>query len=168
MKIAIISDTHGFLDDQIINHLQDADEIWHAGDIGTIEVIDKLEQLTGRLRVVYGNIDSQKIRLIAPEAQGFTIDGCRILITHIAGNMPGYNVAVRHYIDRFRPNILVCGHSHILKVINDKRNNLLFINPGSCGHHGIHKVRTMIKFEVIDGKPSNMNVIEFGKRGKIN
>jgi putative phosphoesterase len=168
MKIAIISDTHGFLDNQVIKHLQDADEIWHAGDIGTIEVIDKLEQLTGRLRLVYGNIDSQKIRLIAPEAQGFTIDGCRILMIHIAGNMPGYNAAVRAYIGRFRPNILVCGHSHILKVMNDKRNNLLFINPGSCGHHGIHKVRTMIKFEIIDGKPANMNVIEFGKRGMIN
>lgn len=166
MKIAIISDTHGFLDDNVIKYLKDVDEIWHAGDIGTIEVIDRLEQLTGRLRAVYGNIDSQEIRQIAPEVQGATIHGCRILITHIAGSMPQYNTLVRGYIGKFRPHILVCGHSHILKVMNDKRNNLLFVNPGSCGHHGFHKVRTMITFEIINGKPANMNVIEFGKRGQ--
>lgn len=167
MKIAVISDTHGFLDESIIKHLEDADEIWHAGDIGTIEVIEELEDLTGRLRAVYGNIDSQKIRQIAPEVQGATLHGCRILMTHIAGSMPRYNKVVRGYLSSFRPHILICGHSHILKVMNDKRNNLLYVNPGSCGHHGFHKVRTIIKFEIINAKPTNMNVVEFGKRGKI-
>ena len=166
MKIAIISDTHSWLDDRILNYLKNADEIWHAGDIGSIEVIEKLEQLSGKLRLVHGNIDDQRIQLIAPEHQSFTVENNNVLITHIAGNPPKYNTNVRRLLHDHRPNILVCGHSHILKVMHDKRSDLLFINPGSCSHHGFHKMRTLIQFQIINSKPQKMNVIELGKRGK--
>lgn len=166
MKIAIISDTHSWLDDRVLEYLKNADEIWHAGDIGSIEVIGRLEQLSGKLRLVYGNIDNQQIQLIAPEIQAFTVENNSVLITHIAGNPPKYNTNIRRLLHEYRPDILVCGHSHILKVMHDKRSDLLFINPGSCSHHGIHKMRTLIQFQIINGKPQKMNVIELGKRGK--
>ena len=167
MKISILSDTHGFIDDQILRLLADSDAIWHAGDIGNLEVFDTLSTLPGRLRAVTGNIDGAEVKLVAPEFDAFNIDGCTIGLIHIAGNPSSYNQKVRALIARFRPHILVAGHSHILKVKYDKKNNLLFINPGACGHHGIHKVRTIVQFELIDGKPTNMNVIELGNRGKI-
>ena len=167
MKIAVISDTHGVLDEVTIKYLKNADEIWHAGDIGNIGVLDQLELLSGKLRAVHGNIDGQEIRIVAPEAQSFIIDGCRILITHIAGNPPKYNTHVRQLLHEHRPDILVCGHSHILKVMHDKRSDLLFINPGSCSHHGFHKMRTLIQFQIVNGKPQKMIAIELGKRGKV-
>jgi uncharacterized protein len=166
VKIAIISDTHGWLDLRTIEYLKNADEIWHAGDIGSLEIIDQLEQLPGKLRIVSGNIDDQKIRLIAPDFQAFSIDGIKVLITHIAGNPPRYNKAVRKLLHDHQPDVLVCGHSHILKVMHDKRSGLLFINPGSCSHHGFHKMRTLIQFQILDGKPQKMIAIELGKRGK--
>lgn len=168
MKISILSDSHGFLDDQLLRLLSDSDAIWHAGDIGNIEVYDTLSKLPGRLRAVNGNIDSAEIKHVAPDFDAFNIDGCTIGIIHIAGNPSRYNPKVRALIARFRPKILVAGHSHILKVQHDKKNDLLFVNPGACGHHGFHKVRTIIQFELVDGKPTNMNVIELGKRGKAN
>jgi putative phosphoesterase len=166
LKIAILSDTHSWLDDRIIEYLKNADEIWHAGDIGNIEVYDRLKQLPGKLRAVHGNIDNQQIKLVAPDALSFSIDNNQVLITHIAGNPPKYNTHVRKLLHEFRPNILICGHSHILKVMHDKRSDILFVNPGACGHHGFHKVRTLIQFQIIEGKPQKMNVIELGKRGK--
>ena len=168
MKIAVLSDTHGWLDDRILEYLKNADEIWHAGDIGSIEVIEALEALPGKLRAVSGNIDDHKVQLIASEVQAFKVENNNVLITHIAGNPPKYNTNVRRLLHEHRPNIIVCGHSHILKVMNDKRSDILFINPGSCSHHGFHKVRTLIQFQIINGKPQKMNVIELGKRGKIN
>jgi putative phosphoesterase len=167
LKISILSDTHSFIDEQILQHLKDSDEIWHGGDVGNTAILDQLEQLTGRLRAVYGNIDGQKIRLRAPENELFTLEGKTILITHIAGKPPRYNPRVRNLIKEHHPDILVCGHSHILKVENDRQNNLLFINPGACGHHGFHRVRTIIQFELIEKKPKNMIVIELGRRGKL-
>ena len=155
------------MDEQIIKHIEDSDEIWHAGDIGNTSVIDKLEQLTGRLRAVYGNIDGKDIRLRTVENEIFKLDGVTILITHIAGKPPGYNKRVKKLIGEQQPNILVCGHSHLLKVENDKKNKLLFINPGACGHHGFHSVRTIIQFEITLGKPTNMVVVELGRRGKL-
>ena len=166
VKIAVLSDTHSWIDDRIIDYLKNADEIWHAGDIGSLEVLDRLEQLPGKLRAVHGNIDNQQIKLAAPEYLSFSINNMRVLITHIAGNPPRYNTNVRKLLHEHRPNILVCGHSHILKVTNDKRSDLLFINPGACSHHGFHKVRTLIQFQIINDKPQKMIVIELGKRGK--
>ena len=167
MKITVISDTHSWLDDKALKYLDDADEIWHAGDIGSIEVYDQLNDFTGKLRAVNGNIDGHDIIQVAPEYQAFNIDDNSILITHIAANPPKYNREVRKLIFKYKPNILVCGHSHILKVLHDKWSNLLFINPGACGRHGFHKVRTLIVFEIINGKPQKMNAIELGQRGKI-
>lgn len=163
----MLSDTHGYIDTQIIDHLKDSDEIWHAGDIGTTSIIDALEQLAGRLRLVFGNIDGKDIRLRSIENELFEVDGVKVLITHIAGKPPGYNKRVKELLLTTRPQILVCGHSHLLKVENDKKHKLLFINPGACGHHGFHNVRTIIQFEIIQGKPTNMVVIELGKRGKL-
>jgi len=165
MKIAVISDTHGLLDKRVIKHLQDADEIWHAGDIGDVSIINRLESFSGKLRAVFGNIDGQEIRIIAPEYQAFSIEGAKVLITHIAGNPPKYNTRVRQLLHAHRPDILVCGHSHILKVMFDKRSDILFINPGSCGNYGIHQVRTLILFEINNSKPTNMKVVELGPRG---
>lgn len=167
MKITVISDTHSWLDDKAFKYLDDADEIWHAGDIGSIEVYDQLNDFTGKLRAVNGNIDGQDIIQVAPDYQAFTIEDKSILITHIAANPPKYNREVRKLIFKYKPDILVCGHSHILKVLHDKWSNLLFINPGACGRHGFHKVRTLIVFEIINSKPQKMNAIELGQRGKI-
>ena len=129
MKIAILSDTHSSLDDRILEYLKNADEIWHAGDIGSIEVIDRLEQLPGKLRAVSGNIDNQQIQLVAPEVQAFTVENNSVLITHIAGNPPKYNTKVRQLLHEHKPDILVCGHSHILKVMNDKKKWPAFHKP---------------------------------------
>ena len=167
MKISVLSDTHGFIDAQILGHLKDSDEIWHAGDIGTVDVLDQLEHLTGRLRAVYGNIDGKDIKLRTTENDFFEIDGVTVLLTHIAGKPVNYNKRVRQLVHQYQPRILVCGHSHILKVENDKKNHLLFINPGACGHHGFHHVRTIIQFEISNRKPSGMKVIELGRRGRI-
>jgi uncharacterized protein len=168
MKIAVLSDTHGYLDDKILSYLEPADEIWHAGDIGDIAVIDRLEQLSGRLRAVSGNIDNHQIRQAAPAEQVFTIEKTKVLIIHIAGSPPRYNKLVKQQLQSVKPNILVCGHSHILKVMNDQANNLLFVNPGAVGHHGFHKMRTLILFEIVNGKPQDMKVIELGRRGRVN
>ena len=168
MKISIISDTHGFLDDQIIRLLKDSDEIWHAGDIGSLDVIDQIDALSGKFRAVYGNIDGNPIRIRTSEYLFFEIDRQRILITHIANKPPKFNVLTRDLIRKYAPSILVCGHSHLLKVENVPTQNLLFINPGACGHHGFHIVRTIIQFEIINSKPRNMQVIELGKRGRLN
>lgn len=165
LKISILSDNHGYLDEQILKYLRDSDEIWLAGDIGSENILDQLEHLTGRLRAVSGNIDGSKVRIRTEENCIFRLDGETILMTHIAGKPPSYNRRVRNLIAEYEPKILVCGHSHILRVENDKTNGLLFINPGACGHHGFHKIRTLIQFELEQGKPKNMKVIELGKRG---
>lgn len=163
----MLSDTHGFMDDQILGFLKESDEIWHAGDVGDRTVIDQLESLPGKLRLVYGNIDGQDIRIRSDEALFFTIDGLSVLIIHIAGRPARYNRKVKDLIDIHAPDMLICGHSHILRIENDRTNKLLYVNPGACGHHGFHHERTMVRFEVHDGRPSNMEVINLGRRGRI-
>ena len=155
MKISVISDTHGFLDERTMHYIAKSDEIWHAGDIGNTQIIDKLESLSGKKRLVYGNIDGQSVRIRSAENQIFTIDGLSMLITHIAGKPSSYNKRVRELIQLHNPDLLVCGHSHILKVEYDTRHKLLYINPGACGNHGFHKIRTIIQFEIKNGKPIN-------------
>ncbi len=159
MKIGILSDTHGILDDEVLDFFSECDEIWHAGDIGNIEIIDTLSSISV-VRVVYGNIDGQPARSSFPEFQMFSIGLLRVLMTHIAGKLPAYNQKVRSYIQEHQPSILVCGHSHILKVIFDRKNNLLFINPGAAGNHGFHKVKTALRFQIIDDKPAKMEILE--------
>ena len=163
MKIGLLSDTHGYLDSKIFNYFDSCDEIWHAGDIGSLEVADVLEKYRP-FRAVYGNIDGGELRKRYSEDLQFTCSGTRILITHIGGKPPNYNKRVRELILAFNPDIFICGHSHILRVIYDQINKLLYLNPGALGRQGFHKVKTAIRFDISDGKAKNMEVIELGKR----
>ena len=162
MKVAVISDTHGKLCPKAMKYISACDEVWHAGDIGKIEVLDTLDSVLPT-RVVYGNIDGQVLRRTCEEVLVFTIKGLKILMLHIAGYPKKYNVSTRSLIKQHQPDVVVCGHSHILKVIYDKEFNHLHINPGAIGFSGFHQVRTMITFEIQDSKPTNMKVIEFEK-----
>jgi|TARA_B110001452_G_scaffold238538_1_gene219104 uncharacterized protein len=159
-KILLISDTHGYIDDRIIQYAKQSDETWHAGDIGELKVTDELKKVT-TIRAVHGNIDNNKIRAEYPENLRFQVEEMKIWITHIGGYPNKYNKRIRQEINTNPPDIFICGHSHILKVINDKKLNVLHINPGAIGKHGFHHVRTMIRFEIIKNKIQNLEVIEF-------
>ncbi len=164
MRIGLISDTHGFLDPKVLKHFDDCDEIWHAGDFGTLEVSEQLSALKP-LRGVYGNIDGQEIRIQHPEHLKFELEGLKIWITHIGGYPGRYNPKIREEIYHWKPDLFICGHSHILKVMRDKNvPNLVHINPGAAGKHGFHKIRTIIKFDLHQGSISNMKAIELGQR----
>ena len=165
-RIGIISDTHNYLDEKVFDYFKDVDMIWHAGDIGTQEVTDKLKAFKP-LYAVHGNIDGHELRAEFPENQFIDVEGCKIFITHIAGAVGKYNSRVIKIIQEQKPAILVCGHSHIVKVIKDINYNLLHINSGAAGIHGFHKMRTIIRFEIENGKPQKMELIELGLRGKI-
>lgn len=163
MKIGLISDTHGYLDDQILRHVSTCDEIWHAGDFGTLAVSDSLTSIKP-LRGVYGNIDDQAIRSIHPKNLRFICAGLDVLMTHIGGYPGKYHPDVRTEIKANPLKLFICGHSHILKIMPDKSNGLLHINPGAAGKHGFHKVRTMVTFIIQEGKIQDLKVIELGKR----
>jgi len=165
LKIGIISDTHSILDENQIRFFSQCDEIWHAGDIGDRKVLEKLESIA-TVRAVAGNIDSKNVDWRQPEIQFFTAEGIKVLITHIAGNPPRYNYAVKKLITDNEPGILVCGHSHILKVMQDKVNKLLFINPGAAGNQGFHQMKTAIRMRIHAGKPSEMEVLEWERHKK--
>ena len=158
-KILLISDTHGYIDEKIIKYANKVDEIWHAGDIGDISVTDKLKKIKP-LRGVYGNIDDQKIRTEFPLHNRFICEKVNVWITHIGGYPKRYNPKILEELKSNPPDLFICGHSHILKVINDKELDLLHINPGAIGKHGLHRVRTMIQFEISGGKIENLSVIE--------
>lgn len=163
MKIGLLSDTHSYLDDRILHHLSDCDEIWHAGDFGNLEVSDTLAGLKP-LRGVYGNIDGQEIRIIHPKVNRFQVEGLDVLMTHIGGYPGKYHPDIRNEIQQNPPGLFITGHSHILKVMPDKKLRLLHLNPGAAGKHGFHVVRTMMKFEINAGKIKNLQAIELGKR----
>ena len=163
MKIGIISDTHGYMDDRILFHLRDCNEIWHAGDVGDAVVLDRLNEVAPVIGV-YGNIDGSAVRLRLPEFVRYEKDGFRMLLMHIAGAVGKYNETVRKHLEEFRPGVLVCGHSHITKVMFDKRFNCLYVNPGAAGRHGFHQVRTLIKVELTAGRLHRMSVVELGPR----
>ncbi|WP_421764836.1 metallophosphoesterase family protein [Ekhidna sp.] len=165
MKIGLLSDTHGFLDEGIFKHFEVVDEIWHAGDIGTTEVLEKLQQFKPTV-AVWGNIDGGKLRQECKEGEIFEREGVRVLITHIAAKPPKYTKKVLAYVKQFKPKLLICGHSHILKVMPDKSNNLLFMNPGAAGKHGFHKVKTLLRFDLEKGEIKNLEVIELGPRAR--
>ncbi|TRX56012.1 metallophosphoesterase family protein [Fulvivirga sp. M361] len=163
MKIGLLSDTHGHLDDRIFQHFESCDEIWHAGDIGTSNIVLQLEQFK-TFRGVYGNIDGHDIRTLCPEDLWFSCEGLNVWITHIGGYPPRYNARTKKVLADKVPDIFICGHSHILKVIKDPKNGLLHINPGAAGIQGFHKVKTLMRFEINQAKIENMQVIELGKR----
>lgn len=168
MKIGILADTHGSLDKSCLDYFQDCDEIWHAGDIGKIEIIDELQKVCSIVRVVHGNIDDQIIQRAFPENYLFKCEGLKILLIHIAGKPPYYNKTVNLLLKEENPHILVCGHSHIPRVVTDtKNNNLLYINPGAAGNEGFHNIKTIIILEITNKKITAMKLIELGKRGKI-
>ena len=159
-KILLISDTHGYIDEKIIKYANQVDEIWHAGDIGDISVADKLKTIK-TLKAVYGNIDDQKIRSEFPLHNRFLSEKVDVWITHIGGYPKKYNSKIIDELRSNPPDLFICGHSHILKVINDKELNLLHINPGAIGKHGLHNVRTMIQFEISGDKIENLSIVEF-------
>ena len=162
-KILLLSDTHSYIDKDILKYVKQADEVWHAGDIGDLKVTDAIAKLKP-LRGVYGNIDGDKVRVEFPENNRFMCEEVDVWITHIGGYPNKYNVRVREEIYKNPPRIFICGHSHILKVMPDKNLNLIHMNPGAVGKHGFHNVRTMLRF-MIDGKKiDNLEVIEFPKR----
>ncbi|MFO7823358.1 MAG: metallophosphoesterase family protein [Cyclobacterium sp.] len=165
VKIALISDTHGMLPENALPALEQADEIWHAGDVGDPEVLLSLPEKPIH-RVVYGNIDDASLRQRFEEELFFTSGGVKVLMLHIGGKPPRYATGVKAKIKRLRPDIFICGHSHICKVVYDKDLECLYLNPGALGNQGFHQVKTMMTFE-LDGKIKNLKVLELGKRGKI-
>jgi putative phosphoesterase len=154
------------MDDKILNYASKADEVWHAGDIGDLKVTDALEGKT-TLRAVYGNIDNHDIRKVFPLHQKFEVDGLKVWITHIGGYPKRYSPSIRNEIKNNPPDLFICGHSHILKVMPDNQLNLLHMNPGAIGKHGFHQNRTMLRFEINFGKIENLEVVDFGKRGQL-
>ena len=158
-QILLLSDTHSHIDDTMIKYVKLADEVWHAGDIGDLKVTDTIASLKP-LRAVYGNIDNTKIRQEYPLNNYFEIEGVSVLMTHIGGYPGRYNDRVRNLLNTHKPNLYICGHSHILKVMNDKKLNCLHMNPGAVGKHGFHQVRTMLRFQIDLGKILNLEVVE--------
>ena len=163
-RIGLLSDTHGYLDPRIFEHFKDVDEIWHAGDIGTLDVLDQLKQFKPT-RAVYGNIDDHLIRIETVLNNRFKIEEVNVLMTHIAGRPGNYSKPLLEEIENNgAAQLLVCGHSHITLVQMDKRFNMLWMNPGACGIKGFHAVRTLLRFSITDDKFHDLEVIELGKR----
>lgn len=158
-KILLISDTHSHIDDSIIKHVKVADEVWHAGDIGAITVADTIQKLKP-FRAVHGNIDDAQVRISFPEHLFFTCDGLRVLITHIAGKPGKFIPSAKKLIQQYRPELFICGHSHILNISRIASPPFLHMNPGAIGIYGFHTTRTMIRFEINLGKIQNVEVIE--------
>jgi len=163
-RIGLLSDTHSSLNEKILKYFEEVDEIWHAGDIGTLEIIEQLENFKPT-KAVYGNIDGKDIRYVYPENLRFDCEGMDVLITHIGGYPGRYNKRVTKMFEENPPALFICGHSHILKVMMDKKYNFLHINPGACGNIGIHQVKTIIRFTIDDGKIKDLEAIELGTRG---
>lgn len=167
MKIGLLSDTHGWLDPKIFDHFQRCDQVWHAGDIGQAALLTAFDQFN-HFRAVYGNIDEGLIRKKYPEFQEFKCEQVTIWLMHITGYPPLYTPPIRAKLNHGQPDILVGGHSHILRVMHDlKRPGLLYLNPGAAGRHGSHYMRTLLRFEINKKKISNIEVIELGKRAAL-
>ena len=164
MKIGLLADTHGWLDPRICDYLADRDELWHAGDIGNLALLEQLATFKP-LKAVYGNIDGQDIRARCPEFQAFERAGLQIIMTHITGKPPYYTAPIRAILQKKVPDLLIGGHSHILQVMHDPGHTpLLYLNPGAAGQYGFHQVRTLLRFDISQGTISNMQAIELGPR----
>ncbi len=163
IKIGLLSDTHGYWDDKYIKYFSSCDEIWHAGDIGSMDIVERLSQIKP-LRAVYGNIDGQDIRKVYPKNNRFTIGNTSVWITHIGGYPGKYDKDVIPEIFMHPPKLFIAGHSHILKVKFDKTLNLLYINPGAAGKYGFHKTRTLVRFCIEEGNFKDLEVIELGDK----
>ena len=158
-RIGLLSDTHGYWDERYLKYFEECDEIWHAGDIGSKEVMDRLMDFKP-FRGVYGNIDGQDIRKILPEINRFMLEGADILIKHIGGYPGKYDSQIKKILNISAPTLFISGHSHILKVKYDKEYGMLHINPGAAGKYGFHTVRTIVRFSIEQGNFSDLEVIE--------
>lgn len=165
MRIGLLSDTHGFLDDAIFTHFESCDEIWHAGDIGSPDVLDRVNSFR-RARMVFGNIDGPEIRSRLSEDLQWSIEGVEVYMTHIGGYPGRYNPRARQELARRKPDLFVCGHSHVLKVMRDTSLGLLHMNPGASGHSGWHSRRTIMRFVVETGNIGDIEVLDLGPRGR--
>jgi len=163
IKVGIISDTHGHIDDKILKFFEGCNQIWHCGDIGTISVIAALEKVAPVI-AVHGNIDGTETRWNNPLYQSFKVEDVSVLMTHIGGYPGRYTPETKELIEKYRPNLVLAGHSHILKVIPDKKNNLLFINPGAAGISGFHTVRTAIRLTIDGGNFKDLEVAEWQRK----
>lgn len=162
-KIGVLSDTHGFLDPKIVNFFIDCDEIWHAGDIGNLEIVNSL-QFSKVFRAVYGNIDPPTVRNIYPKMLRFTCENVDIMITHIGGYPGNYDKSIYSIIKSHPPQLFISGHSHILKIQYDNKNQLLHINPGAAGNVGLHKVKTAVRFNIDKEDIQNMEILEIPRK----
>ncbi|MCO6563905.1 MAG: metallophosphoesterase family protein [Apibacter sp.] len=162
-KILLLSDTHSYIDDRILEYASQADEVWHAGDIGNLKVSEILKKAVPIFRAVYGNIDDTVIRKEFPLNLRFFCEKVDVWMTHIGGYPGKYATIIREEIKTNPPKLFICGHSHILKVIHDKKLHLLHMNPGAIGIYGFHKVRTMLRFEINQETIQNLEVIEFSR-----
>lgn len=162
-RIGVLSDTHGYLDPKIFIYFKEVDEIWHAGDVGDVSVIDELERFKP-VRGVYGNIDDHQVRLRWPRHNRFQCEDIEVLISHIGGRPLKYSAEAWPELSKKSAGIFVCGHSHILLVQFDKNLQSLWLNPGACGFKGFHKVKTLLRFEVHGKEVKNMEAIELGPR----
>lgn len=165
MKIALISDTHSFLGEDVIEHLKGVDEIWHGGDIGNPKLIEQLEAINP-LRAVYGNIDGHEVKAAFPLNDIWECEGVKVFMTHIGGYPGRYTKRAFAIIKNTKPDLYICGHSHICKVVKDQRLNLIHMNPGACGHEGFHQFRTLLLFDCVDGNVENLRLVELGQRGQ--
>jgi uncharacterized protein len=163
-RICLLSDTHSHLDEKVFQYLEECDEVWHSGDIGDASVADRLEAFRP-LRAVHGNIDDPAMRRRFPLDLRFECDGVDVLITHIGGYPGRYEKRIKEILEGNPPKLFICGHSHILKIMPDKKYGLLHINPGACGNEGFHKVKTIVRFTLDKGNIKDLEVIELGRRG---
>jgi hypothetical protein len=162
-KIGLISDTHQYLDEAVFKHFETCDEIWHAGDFGSAEVVEALKNFKP-LRGVYGNIDGNDIRQQFPEVLKFACEDVNVLMIHIGGYPGKYAPLARTEMMNYKPQIFISGHSHILKIMYDEKHKCLHVNPGAAGKQGWHKVRTLVRFTIDGADIKDCEVIELGKR----
>ena len=163
-KIGLLSDTHGYLDPKVKNYFSEVDEIWHAGDIGTLDVLDELRAFKPT-KAVWGNIDNNVIRQECEEFLRFQIEDVEVLITHIGGKPERYSKPAHEELQKNgAPKLFICGHSHITLVKMDKTHNMLWMNPGACGIKGFHKIKTLLRFSITADRIHDLELIELGKR----
>lgn len=162
-KIGILSDTHGLLDERVLEHFKDVDEIWHAGDIGTDEVLQRLRRFKPT-RAVYGNCDSGEVRYTLQEYYRFKVEDIEVVLTHIGGYLGNYNPLVARKLYANPPQLFVCGHSHILKVQYDKNLRMLCVNPGAAGKYGFHTIQTLIRLQIDKNDINDLEVIELDRK----
>lgn len=162
-KILLISDTHSHLDEALIKHINAADEVWHAGDIGNVKLTDTIKKIKP-LKAVYGNIDDHELRKEFPKNLIFNCEEVKVFITHICGQPTNYVKEVKDILLSEKPKLFICGHSHILKVMYQKQYDMLHMNPGACGVHGFHQIKTVLRFVIDKDQIKDLAIIELGNR----